>query len=401
MRREDLFEAIGQVEESRLVRCEVRRNPPVNCKEDSKVNIGKYPETGKPRRGKGFWLIAAAVTLMTLLMGSAIAGLIEMRVEKVNVAVYRGETQQEEPRENGEATEKGTGSSESTAATEFYEGERVVFEDVKDVFLELKPIYPQALPEGYAISFVSDGAPYQEQSIVYENGTGGEIRYLIFIGDSASIVEIYGIENKRDVKINGQDGILYVQTGGSRTLVWVDREQGFGFTLSTGDSSVDLLAMAESTREGEYLIPTRSEATVKAVKELGDYHPQYLPEGFVEQGTMGSPLENGGGWYSYVRKWFVNREENKKIYLEYESYRIVTEEGYSYDPEAACACFMHRNRQGEIEAEEIQVNGMFGYVRRSHIAWADPHKHVVFHLYSEDLSGEELLEVARSVFPAE
>ena len=79
----------------------------------------------------------------------------------------------------------------------------------------------------------------------------------------------------------------------------------------------------------------------------------------------------------------------------------MTEDGYSYDPEAACACYMHRNRQGEIEAEEIQVNGMFGYVRRNHIAWADPHKHVVFHLYSEDLSGEELLEVARSVFPAE
>jgi len=140
---------------------------------------------------------------------------------------------------------------------------------------------------------------------------------------------------------------------------------------------------------------------LKRAKELGDYLPGHLPEGFEEQGTVGSPLENGGGWYSYVRKWFVNRQENRRIYLEYETYRIVTEDGYSYAPEAACACFMHRNPKGELEAEEIRINGMFGYRRENHIAWADPDKHVVFHLYSEDIPEEELLEVARSIAAAE
>ena len=35
---------------------------------------------------------------------------------------------------------------------------------------------------------------------------------------------------------------------------------------------------------------------------------------------LGSPIADGGGWYSYVRKWYVNRSENIKIYFEYESY---------------------------------------------------------------------------------
>ena len=116
---------------------------------------------------------------------------------------------------------------------------------------------------------------------------------------------------------------------------------------------------------------------------------------------MGSPLENGGGWYSYVRKWFVNRGENTRIYFEYESYRIVTEDGYSYDPEAACACYMPKNHLGARECEETEINGMFGYTRKDHIAWADPEKHVVFHLFSEDITPEELLEVAQSIFLAE
>ena len=392
MRREDLFDAIGMVNEERLIRCEKRRNPSVvTHSEDSKMHIGKYEKTRTSSTLKRVWLVAAIITVMTLLMGSAIVKLVSMRTEKTGVVIYHDQTQQDN---DNSAEHK---DADTTQTTEIHEGEKVVFDEVQDMFVELKPYYPQEVPDGYTMTFVTEGAPLQNQRIDYTNEAGNEIRFWIYIGDPASIIEIYDIENKTDVKINGEQGILYEQKGNTRTLVWTDPKEGFGFALRTTDSNVDILSMAESTAEGEYLTPSRSELTIKAVKELGDYYPEYLPEGFVEQGTMGSPIEQGGGWYSYVRKWFVNREENDQIYFEYESYRIATDDGYSYDPKAACACYMNTNQQGELVAEEIQINGMFGYVRRNHIAWADPDKHVVYHLYSDDITADELLKVALSI----
>ena len=72
MTREDLFEAIGMVEESRLARCEKRRNPDlVTYREDSKMKQSKYDSESKRNRIPRVWLIAAIITVMVFLMGSA------------------------------------------------------------------------------------------------------------------------------------------------------------------------------------------------------------------------------------------------------------------------------------------------------------------------------------------
>lgn len=393
MRREDLFDAIGMVNEDRLMRCEANRSPSVDThRKEVKMHIGKYEGTGKHRNIKRVWLIAAILAVMTLLMGSAVVTLVSMRTEKADVVIYSGQ-----PQTDGSSDTSGTRMEDTTNTTEVHEGEKVVFEEVQDMFVELKPYYPQEVPDGYAITFVSEGAPLQSQSIIYANEAGGEIRYWIYIGDPASVIEIYDIENKTDVKINGEKGILYEQKGNTRTLVWTDSKQGFGFALRTADSGIDLPAMAASTAEGEYLTPTRSEATVKAVKELGDFDPEYLPDGFVEQGTMGSPREEGGGWYSYVRKWFVNREENKQIYFEYESYRIVTEDGYTDDAQTACSFLMPKDHNRQIKGVTVEINGLFGYAGENDVVWADTENHVVFHLHSKAVTGEDLLKVALGI----
>ena len=73
MRREDLFEAFGMVEESRLAQCEKYRNPSVvTHREVSKMNNGgKYCKqtmrSGMPK----VWLIAAIIAAMVFLMGCA------------------------------------------------------------------------------------------------------------------------------------------------------------------------------------------------------------------------------------------------------------------------------------------------------------------------------------------
>lgn len=373
MTREDLLYAIGTVEESRLARCENKRNPSVtNSEEDFRMKNGKYINTGRSAGMKRIWLIAAVIALAAVLMGSAIAALVSMKTDDVKVMT-----------ENGE----------------IHEGEKVEFEEVHDVFIELGSWYPQEIPEGYTMTFVSDGAPYQNQNIIYKNDEGDEIWYWIYIADPASGAEVYDIVSKTEVKINGQDGILYEQVGDYRTLVWINEQQGFGFKLSTADTVVDLIAMAENTAEGEKLTPTRAEETKQAIAELGDFAPTYLPDGFEEQGVQASPLSDGGGWYSYVRKWYVNKTENTKIYFEYETYVIVTEDGYADDAKTVCSfwipgCDILR---GIMVGEEVEINGMYGIASGNHIAWADPETHRVFHLTSEDILGDDLLKVAQSI----
>lgn len=373
MTREDLLYAIGTVEESRLARCEKNRGPSmVIHEEDSKMKNGKYSNSRRSAGVKRIWMIAAVIALATVLMGSAIAALVSLKTGDVKVMD-----------ENNE----------------LHEGEKVEFEEVHDVFIELGSWYPQEIPEGYTMTFVSDGAPYQNQTIKYENELGDEIRYWIYIADPASGSEIYDIVSKTDVEINGQDGILYEQAGNSRTLVWINEKQGFGFKLNTTDSDVDLIAMAESTAEGEPLTPSRSEETKQAIAELGDFNPTYLPEGFEEQGVQASPLSAGGGWYSYVRKWYVNKDENTRIYFEYETYVIDKDAGYTDDAKTVCSfwipgCDILR---GIMVGEEVEINGMYGIASGNHIAWADPETHRVFHLTSEDILGDELLKVAQSI----
>ena len=330
-------------------------------------------------------LVAAIIAIAAFLMGAAIDALISMRVEKVMMHTPIQETQVNVD-----------GNIEQTWTYEWHEGEIINFDEVHDVFIELGSYYPQQIPDGYAIVFVSD-ALYQQQYIAYEDDDGNGIDYTIFIPDKASNVEIYDIASKSTVIINGQEGILYEETSGYRTVVWTDGDQGYGFELCTGDQNVDLIAMARSVGEGEPLIHSRVDKTEEALQELGDFSPKYLPEGFEELGVLGSPIADGGGWYSYVRKWYVNKSENTRIYFEYETCHGVADEGNLHDAKTVCSYFIPGYERGVAIYEEVEVCGMFALATESHIVWADPVLHKVYHLTSEDITGKELLKVASSV----
>ena len=114
---------------------------------------------------------------------------------------------------------------------------------------------------------------------------------------------------------------------------------------------------------------------------------------------LGCPIEQGGGWYSYIRRWYVNKAENTRIYFEYETYAIDTEAGYTDDARTACSFFIPGCiiDDGIVVGEEGEVCGMYALITGNHIAWADPDRHVAYHIYSEDVIDEELLKVAKSV----
>ena len=339
-------------------------------------------------------LIAAIVAAMSLLMGSAITRMIALRTEKITLQVLpsKGDAQLSGP-ENTTAGTKTT-AGDSTV----YEGERITFDEMHNVFIALPNYYPQQIPEGYTMTFVSNDAPLQERVIYYENEAGDRINYWLIVGNPGTSIEIYGIEQKIGVKVNGLPGILYEQKGGVRTLAWIDEKQGYGFALRAEDEAVDLLAMAESTAEGEPLKPTHNDKTLQALEELGDFSPEYLPEGFEEYAVAGYPLMEGS-WYSYVRKWYVNREENKLIYFEYETYKLPNGAWAGDEAKTASATFIpgYQSSKGQVPHEQIQVDEMFGLMTDKHIAWADPENDRVFHLYSKDVTGDELLKVAQSV----
>lgn len=325
---------------------------------------GKYKKTRNPVRTI---LLAAAITaLLVTTVYAASNALIALRIEKK------------------------AGVGEDSYA-------EVHFDSTEDVYLELGSVYPQSIPEGYTYRFVSDVA-YGRQTIHYENGAGNYLTYQICLGGPGETVDILEIIKEEAVDINGIQGVLYTQKNG-QIILWADENQGFGFLIMTDDPQVNLPDMARSVAGGESLTPTRSNSTQKALEELGDFIPGILPEGYEEETVLGCPLEEGGGWYSYVRKFYVNKTQNTRIYFEYETYAIDTESGYVDNAETACSFYIPGcdALSGSIVGQRMEINGMFALSSGSDIAWADTERHVVFHLSSEDITPEELLEVAKSI----
>ena len=116
----------------------------------------------------------------------------------------------------------------------------------------------------------------------------------------------------------------------------------------------------------------------------------------IEDGLSGSPLEDGGGWYSYVRRWYYDTNNNDYVYFTYETY--LTD----------CTNMEERLRMlislsMTSEPEYITINGYPGITMqdddRATVAWVigDVNEGVSFQLYSEQFTVGELLTMANSI----
>ena len=251
-----------------------------------------------------------------------------------------------------------------------------------------EPVYPQRVPEGYEITFVAEPA-YGEQSIDYENAAGDTLTYTLYFRLSQWGRQFDGMGQPEQVRINGNVG--YRSRG---ELIWTDEAKGFGFSLrASGD--IDLIAVAESVRVGPELKPTRWGDIQKALEQLGDYQITALPDGMVEDGLTGAPLENADDWYSYVRRWYFDPKTNQDIYLEYESY--VTE---CSDMEDVLHMLIGT---GENPVQMKTIQGCTGAVLQNgasaSVVWliGTPEKGTAFRLSSSSFTAEALLPIAESV----
>ena len=112
---------------------------------------------------------------------------------------------------------------------------------------------------------------------------------------------------------------------------------------------------------------------------------------------MGCPLEDGGGWYSYVRRWYYNKQTNQELYFTYES----------YVSDAASVEEVIRMNLGEGCTQFQTIQGCPGGAMQvgdsANVVWVqgDAAKGVSFMLMSPDYSLEELLNIAESVRKAD
>lgn len=264
----------------------------------------------------------------------------------------------------------------------------------QESYVGYEPWYPQEIPEGYCLIQVTDHT-YGNQSYFYENDHGGDITYnfTFQLGDWGSSS---GMGTVEEVEINGNMGYYFPETN---TVTWVQEEKGFAFSIWATED-VDVIAMARSVALGPDLTPSQDEKLSLALEQLGDYRITQLPEGMVQEEISGAPLENDDDWYSYVRRWYVDKTTNDKIYMEYESYITPPEDSVSAQEIAD----MHVGRVNHPDAvKHMDINGCpasaLEYDGNGTVAWAagDGQKGTVFSLYSQDFTAAELVEIAKSV----
>ena len=262
----------------------------------------------------------------------------------------------------------------------------IELEQEPSTYVGWEPVYPQRVPEGYAIRFVSDPA-YGEQSIDYSNDAGDSLSYTLYFRLGQWGRQFDGMGQPEQVDINGQTGYRI-----GNTLIWTDEARGFGFSLRSS-ADIDLIVIAKSVASGPELTPTDADKTEKALEQLGDYQITELPKGMVEDGLTGRPLEDGGGWYSYVRRWYFNKKTNQELFFTYES----------YVSDASSVEEVLQMDIGDTPAEFRTILGCTGAVAQvgndAKVVWIQGNEAngVSFMLISPDYSVEELLKIAESV----
>lgn len=262
----------------------------------------------------------------------------------------------------------------------------IELEQDPNVYVEWQSVYPKSIPEEYELEYVGTRA-YGEQTIEWKNSEGDTITYILYFRLGQYERQFEGIGQPEPVIVNGLAGF---KTGNS--LLWADGNLGFGYELwTTGE--VDLIALAESVGPGPELAPTNDKTAV-ALEELGDYQLTELPDNMIEDGISGSPLEDGGDWYSYVRRWYYDTTNNDHVYFTYETYSTDCN-----TEQEVLQLFVPVFTEPEFSSVQGYPAITLQDEHRAHVAWmiGDVNKGVSFQLYSEQFTVEELLKMAESV----
>lgn len=265
----------------------------------------------------------------------------------------------------------------------------VSFDAADGDYIALGNRYPQTIPDGYALDFVSEPSG-GSQRVTYADDAGHYIAFLVQRAGSHGDIGINHVVSQESVTLPTGKGTLYTQENGA-ILVWTDDAAGLGYALDTDDLSADLVAMAESVRASDTaLTPTYDGLKAEALAELGDYQITALPENFVLETFTAMPTSQGGGWYGYVNRHYVDTAANTYLTLNYETYSL---DGQENTAQNVLALYGGGDSVSVSGHEGVCFTGD-GYTV---VRWVDTDACLVFALTSDTLTPVELVQLAQSV----
>lgn len=372
MKPEDLFAAIGCTEFSFLEESEltVSQSSQVLCKEET---------TMKQKSSRALRMLLIAAAIISILTATAFA-LTNARIQ-MNVSKF----QEGEP-----VTEQPTGSYAA----------KIEFQQTGNEYFELESIYPQNIPEGYTLAYISDQAMGM-QSLFYHDSEGNfAFDYNMQLGRSNRPIEIAGVAEEKDITVNGNPGVLYTTTLGEKAVAWYQPEDGIGFTMFFADKNLgtaEALTIAQSVGPGKPLTPTQISAVQEIPKKIGDYRISTLPTDFVETDFSASLLAYTEGWDSFISRYYGNKvTTDNTIVFEYFHFQLQTAEADKLLGETAEDPVFEYMKYIGI-SESTLIHGMPGVIQENGVFWVDREAQILFHIYAPGRPTQEMLDLADSV----
>jgi len=244
------------------------------------------------------------------------------------------------------------------------------------------PWYPKVLPEGYICKDVSS-VSYGQQTIRYENGNDGYIRYGISTLRDIAPTEISDQSYWEEVEVNGKPARIQRNRTTQRALFWHNETEDFYAFLETEDETVDLISLAENVAPGpkmevsksylgpDYTIELEQEPTTFI--EWQSVYPQNIPDGYE--------LEYVGD-RAYGQQSIEWKNQDGDL-ISYTLYFRLGQYG--------------REFEGTGEPEVVSINGHTGYRTGNSILWTDEELGFAYDLR---VTGDvDLIALAQSVAP--
>ena len=354
----DLYSAMSGIEDRYLAMADA----------PNKEDISMKKHSGKLR----FFLIAAALVSLLGVTAYAVTAKIQLNTKRYM---------------------QGTGERVDADASVPYEAE-INFQSTADTYEGLQTYCPTWLPEGYRLRFVSDKA-YGHQTLHFATASDESALVLETTrGDNATDLVLTDITKEESITVGSLPGTLYTCTSGERVLLWTDGVRGVGFMLLTGDTELDLMHVAESIQLNPDLKPTNADRYRLALEELGDYQITGLPDSCPETEFIASPKEDGGGWFAYVYRWYIDAKKNTTVELNYETFLLNGDSAHDSEPVPETPDTILKMNGG---GEAATVQGMPAAVTQGHIVWVDWEKKVVFQITADSMNADQLQQLADSV----
>ena len=246
--------------------------------------------------------------------------------------------------------------------------------------VQWEPWYPTVLPEGYTCKDVSSVA-YGQQTITYENGDDGYIRYGISTLRDLAPTEISDQAYWEETEVNGNPAKIIRNQSSQQTIFWNNESEGFYACLETIDAKVDLVVLAESVGPGPKMEVSKSylgpDYTIELEQEPTTYiewqsvYPQSIPDGYE--------LEYVGD-RAYGQQSIEWKNHDGDL-ISYTLYFRLGQYG--------------REFEGTGEPEVVSINGHMGYRTGNSLLWTDEELGFAYDLR---VTGDvDLLTLAQSV----